>query len=72
MGKIRGKKLTRDQVKLLEKHYHVKSIDANEWLYCGEEFVAEDGSKHAAKNSSKRKYVKFIHRETAEVVKVAV
>ena len=75
MGRVRGKKPTRDQIRLLEKynkekHENDEAININEWLYYGEEFIPADGSKHAAKNSSKRKYVKFIHRETAEIIKV--
>lgn len=67
MSKIRGKKLTVAQMKIINKS--TKDIDFNEWLYYGEEAIDDSGSKCVSKNNSKTKYIKIIHKTSGEVRK---
>ena len=64
MGKTRGKTLTRAQRQLLSKE-GVK--DLNNWLYVKTETISADGSKCAARNSTKHIRDVFVHKETNEI-----
>ena len=62
MSRIRGKKLSRSQYKILEKI--VDNVD--EWGYLGIRHIDENGSKNVARNSSKTQYMVFINQTTGE------
>lgn len=70
MSRVRGKKLTAAQMKILLRHDN--TLDAREWLYYGEEVVDDDGFKCTSKNSSKTKYLNVINRNTGEVKKLLI
>lgn len=70
MAKIRGKKMTVEQMKVLKSSD--SDINVKDYLYHSEEVVDSDGYKCTSKNSPKQKYMKFIHRTTGEILKVAV
>ena len=67
MSRIRGKKLTSTQMKIISKSD--KNIDLHDWLFYGEEVVDDNGNKCASKNNSKTKYIKIIHKVSGEVKK---
>ena len=68
MSRIRGKKFTIAQLKIINRAE--PTLDTSEWLFHSEETVDDDGNKHAAKNSSKTRYIRMIHRDTGEIKKV--
>jgi len=70
MAKIRGKKMTVEQMKALQRSD--ETINIKDYLFYGEESVDANGYKCTSKNSPKQKYWKYIHRTTGDIVKVAV
>ena len=66
MAKIKGKKPTREQIKLLEKG----NFDPTAFLYQGEDSMSIDGSKCTSKNSPKQRCAKFVHRTSGNIVKI--
>jgi len=67
-NKIRGKKMTVAQMKIVNKYD--KSIDVNEWLFLKEEHVDSNGNKNASKNSSVDKYLNIINKNTGEIKRI--
>lgn len=70
MSKIRGKKLTVAQMKIINKSD--KSIDCNDWLYLKEEAIDDSGNKCVSKNNSKTKYMVIINKTSGEVKKILI
>lgn len=62
MPKIRGKKPTVAQMKLLSR----MTDDVSKWLIKNIHYVGEHGEKSPAKNSVVRTQYVFIHKETGE------
>ena len=72
MSKIKGKKLTVNQIKAIQRYYHDKNMDCGDWLYQGEKSVDDNGYKCTSKNSPKQKYFVFINRNSGEVIEVEI
>lgn len=68
--KLRGKKPTIQQYKLLES-YGIKDNLKN-WLYLKTESVDNMGGKSTSKNLSKMIYMTFVNRETMQELKILV
>ena len=68
--KIRGKKLTSAQRKLLIASD--QNINAEEWLYVGQDTIDINGHKRSSKNDEKTIYMVFQNRITGEIKKCEI